>query len=125
MNEYRRYIVLFLTLSAALIAFVLDRAFNGLFGLLHIQNAALLGQNLTVGRLAAIVVAGGLAFALDRNPTASVLANDIATEIGKITWPPREETTNSTRIVVVAVVVFSAVFFLFDYLGATFTSYVY
>lgn len=74
----------------------------------------------------ASVVVGILgAIALYRYQPAHGLANEIAEEMSKVSWPSRKETSNSTVVVVVTSIVAAIMLFMFDTIWSAVTDLVY
>ncbi len=125
MNRSQNYIFLFFVLSGLLFALVLDRGLAASFSSIGVLDRELGGAQFRLSRLVAILIAGGTTFAAYRAAPVSGFAHEVTGELGKVTWPSREETNISTRIVVITVIVASFILFLFDYLGAAITGFVY
>ena len=49
-----------------------------------------------------------------KNQTTKTLGVEVVDELSRVTWPQREETTNSTIVVVIAVLISAAFIGLFD-----------
>src|SRR6186997_306121 len=64
----------------------------------------------------AAVLALGIGIAAYRNERLYTLANDVASELKKVTWPTRKETQMATIVVIVTVAICSVLFFGFDLL---------
>ena len=64
----------------------------------------------------AALVAGGLVFALlYSNRKANLFMTEVVEELSKVSWPTQKETTSSTAIVIVMVVLSGLVLGLLDY----------
>lgn len=72
--------------------------------------------------LIAIVGAFITFFALFRNETAVRYTDEAIGELAKVTWPDREETLNSSMIVIVTTLIFSGSLALFDFVWARVTN---
>jgi preprotein translocase subunit SecE len=74
----------------------------------------------------ASVVLGILgAIAFYRYQPAHGLANEIAEEMSKVTWPSRKETSDSTIVVIVTSIVAALMLFMFDTIWSAVTDLVY
>ena len=64
-------------------------------------------------------------FLLYRHPRVSVLANEVAGELSKVTWPSRKETSRSTLVVIVTSIIAAFYLGVFDSLWSAFTDLIY
>lgn len=71
-----------------------------------------------------IGIVGGILtfFALFKNTRAVSYADEAIGELVKVTWPDREETINSSLIVIVTSVIFSGSLAIFDFVWARVTN---
>ena len=60
-------------------------------------------------------------FVLLKLPPAAQFTDEVFSELVKVTWPDREETTNSSIVVIVATLIFSGSLATFDFLWANVT----
>ena len=60
------------------------------------------------------LVAGVATYICWKNEQIFALANEVTTELSKVTWPTRKETVSSTIIVIITTIVASALLGLFD-----------
>lgn len=74
---------------------------------------------------AAVAIAGGVTFYAWRHPRVNLLAKEIATELSKVTWPTRKETSAFTVTVVVTTSIAALILWLFDMFWAALTGIVY
>ena len=72
-----------------------------------------------------LALAGGSTFAAWRHPVAFSAANEVAVELGKVTWPTREETKWATVIVMVTVAIGAVILSTYDLLWSWLTGLVY
>lgn len=81
-------------------------------------------QDLVVTGAAAIlgILTG---FLLYRHPKVRPLADEVAGELSKVTWPSRRETWYSTIVVIVTSIIASVYLGLFDTLWSAFTDLIY
>lgn len=68
--------------------------------------------------VAALVVGAVTLLVLLRHEKAKAFCDSVVTELKKVAWPSREETTNNTGIVVVATVLFGGLLSVYDYVWA-------
>lgn len=64
-------------------------------------------------------------YLLYRHPTVRPLADEVAGELSKVTWPSRKETWQSTIVVIVTSVIAAIYLGLFDTLWSAFTDLIY
>jgi preprotein translocase subunit SecE len=69
----------------------------------------------TVGLIAAIVVAVLIALQTEQGRVAASYLRETQVEVRKVVWPTREETVQTTGIVILVVLVFAAILFVLDY----------
>jgi preprotein translocase subunit SecE len=62
---------------------------------------------------------------LYRNPSSHTFATEISEELAKVSWPTRQETSNSTIVVVVTSIICAIMLFLFDTIWSSVTDLVY
>ena len=62
-------------------------------------------------------------FVLLKLPMAVQYTDEVISELVKVTWPDREETTNSSIVVIVATLIFSGSLASFDFLWANVTDF--
>ena len=73
----------------------------------------------------AVILALGVGVTLYRNERVYGLANEVATELKKVTWPTRKETQAATLVVVVTVVIAAILLGLFDTVWSWLTDRIY
>jgi preprotein translocase subunit SecE len=64
-------------------------------------------------------------YLLYRHPTVRPLADEVAMEMSKVTWPSRRETWYSTLVVIITSVIAAVYLGLFDTLWSAFTDLIY
>ncbi len=79
---------------------------------------------LSASALAALVFGIGLYVALMRNTTVMQFSDEVIEELNKVTWPEKEETVNSTVVVVGVTLFIAAALGLYDYVWAEVTQMV-
>ena len=71
------------------------------------------------------VLALGIGIAMYKNERVFALANDVTSELKKVTWPTRKETQVATIVVIVTVLIASLILGLFDMLWSWLTDRIY
>lgn len=103
-----KFVHLLFAIGSLLLAFVLSRIGDWLWGYFAQPNDLLLnGAALLLG-----VAAGFVAYRNDRVFTAAV---EVTRELEKVTWPTRKETYAATVVVMVMVGISAIIFTSFDY----------
>lgn len=64
-------------------------------------------------------------YGLYRHPRAKPLADEVAGELSKVTWPSRPETWRNTIVVLVTSIIAAAYLFAFDSVWSAFTDLIY
>lgn len=72
-----------------------------------------------------VALAGGATAYAWRHPKVNMLAKEIATELSKVTWPTRKETSAFTVTVIVTTAIAATILGLFDMFWAALTGLVY
>jgi preprotein translocase subunit SecE len=80
-------------------------------------------EYLLQGVAAAVALATGIA--LYRNERVYTLANEVTTELKKVTWPTRKETQAATLVVIVTVIVAAILLGSFDMIWSWVTDRIY
>jgi preprotein translocase subunit SecE len=75
--------------------------------------------------LIAAVVALVVGISLYRNDRIYTLANEVATELKKVTWPTGKEVRTATSVVIIMAVVSAVILGLFDFAWSNITQVVY
>jgi preprotein translocase subunit SecE len=107
------------------IAFIMSKVLEG--GWLKLQNyKPAIGEprDEVIMPLAALI-GGGAAFYYWYRTRARQLAEEVAAEMSKVTWPSRTEVTNGTVVVIVTTVVSTVFFALMDKFWGFITNLVY
>jgi len=79
----------------------------------------------TLSTGAAAVLAVVTAIVLYRHPKTSRFANQVASELSKVTWPTRQETWAQTIVVVIVSVIAAVILGFFDAGWSTLTDLIY
>ena len=119
--SYQRYIYLTFLAGAITIALTVRSA--------SVATLAALGRpdNMVGGMVPiSVVIAGGVGlmafFTALRNRDAVIFTNEVIVELVKVKWPDREETVNSTLIVLVATFILAGALAFFDWGWARITN---
>ncbi|MEC7519890.1 MAG: preprotein translocase subunit SecE [Myxococcota bacterium] len=64
-------------------------------------------------------------FLLYRHPKVRPLADEVAGELSKVTWPTRQETWRNTVVVIITSIIAAAYLGIFDSLWSAFTDLIY
>jgi preprotein translocase subunit SecE len=75
--------------------------------------------------LIAAVAAVGIGVALYRNDRVYTLANEVAAELKKVTWPTAKEVRTATIVVVVMAIISAIILGVFDLVWSNLTELVY
>ena len=84
----------------------------GIFGNWYYQDASLLLR--VLGLLGIAIVAVGMALQTERGRAIWVLFKESRAEIRRVVWPTRQETLQTTVVVLVLVLVFALILWLLD-----------
>lgn len=68
----------------------------------------------TVGLLACVVIAGFIALQTDKGRGVWIFFQDAQTEVRKVVWPTRQETVQTTLIVILVVIFVAIILWLLD-----------
>ncbi|HEU4413053.1 MAG TPA: preprotein translocase subunit SecE [Polyangiaceae bacterium] len=130
-----RYVMAGLFLAAMAVAYVLGKMLGAIWGRLaealwfqtRFEGLARVGEDERAEYTTAFggVVAVALAFYLYRRADVRRWADEVASELSKVTWPDKAEVTNSTVIVIVASAFATVYLALLDYFWGFVTRLVY
>ena len=96
--DNRKYIIMAFVAVAGLVGMAARGLSIPMLALLEVGDPLLLG--LMEGTSLLGLVSGGFTFlALNRNQQAYAFADDVVTELRKVTWPDKDETIRSTSVV--------------------------
>ena len=114
MRESKTLVGVFFVGGGLVVAAVLHKAFQSLFGVLRMNDAALLGDRVTVSLGLGVLVAAALAVAFYLWPSSSRYLHEVGTELVKVNWPTWSETKVNTLVVVVTSVIAALILGFFD-----------
>ncbi|MBX3272273.1 MAG: preprotein translocase subunit SecE [Sandaracinaceae bacterium] len=80
------------------------------------------GTWITIGAAVLGLLVG---YGLYRHPKVRPMADEVAGELSKVTWPSRPETWRNTVVVIVTSLIAAAYLFLFDSVWSAFTDLIY
>lgn len=123
---YKRFVYGAYFGGAILIALLLSKVGHALWTRLGQWKPAVIGEPKDeIVFIAAAIIGALVALRYWKKPEARQYADEVAEELSKVTWPSREEVTNST-IVVVVTTLFATVFFaVMDRIWGYLTNLVY
>lgn len=103
-------------MAAALLLWVVSASFfAGTFDLLRPEwDLSLIGNEFRLSNLLGILVGVGGGIYLWRHAQLYQLANEVAAEVRKVTWPNQEETRVSTVVVMVTTIIIALALWAFD-----------
>lgn len=119
-----RYVIVGIVLLALIVAMPIAHGLAWLWVYAGWNNPFFFVREATVTAMMAYAMAGGAAaYCLFHAPTRQ-LANEVAEELSKVSWPTREETGNATVVVVATVLVCAAYFGVFDAIWLALTDFI-
>jgi preprotein translocase subunit SecE len=113
-----RYVHIGFFAAGFILTYVLIKLLDSLWSLFWASN------DLIVAGMAVVIAAGATWYAW-RHPRLNVLAKEIATELSKVTWPTRKETSAFTITVIVTTAIAAVILGLFDMFWSALTGLVY
>lgn len=117
------WVLIFFVASSAVVAAVLNFALRDIFTWFHINNAAILGDNLKLSLLVALAIAVtlGVFFGVFYKPSRLYI-DQVVIEFNKVAWPEWKETKVATFTVVVVSFIASIILGVFDSVFSWWTS---
>ena len=113
-----RYVHFAFFLAGFIVTYILKKVLEGIWDrLLPSNDFAVLAI--------AIVLASGATYYAWKHPRVNMLAKEIATELSKVTWPTRNETSAFTVTVIVTSVIAATILGLYDMFWTALTGLVY
>lgn len=100
--------------AGVILAWLLAVALASLFATLRINDAALLGDRVTLSRVVGIVLAALVAVATWSWPKTRTFVAECAEELNKVNWPTWAETKVNTLVVIAFSVIASMILGVFD-----------
>jgi preprotein translocase subunit SecE len=112
--------------GAIAVAFILSKAISYGWARLNLWKPEHIGEpNDEVAISVAAIVGALVAIYYYRDQKTRTLAEEVAAELGKVTWPSRDEVVNSTFVVIVTTFVATIFFALMDRFWSFVTNLVY
>jgi preprotein translocase subunit SecE len=105
-------------IGAIVMAWILSKTGEWVWGYFGKPNTMIVGTG-------AALVAGIIAWVCWRNEDLFNLANEATSELTKVSWPSRQETFNSTIIVIITTIISSVILGVFDGIWSWFTRLIY
>lgn len=99
---------------ALVVSFVLSHTLHWTFLTFGIIDTPILGDQFTVATALGAGISFITSFILWRNVTVNTLAQEVVSEMKKVTWPTAVETRAATVVVIITSVIVSMVLGLFD-----------
>jgi len=104
--------------ATIILAWILSKTGEWIWGYFGKPSAMLVG-------LGGALVAGIVGYICWRNEDLFNLANEATQELAKVSWPSRQETVNSTIVVIITTIVSSLILGVFDGVWSWFTKWIY
>ncbi len=119
--DNRKYIVMAFLAVATLIGLAARGLTIPMFALLEVGDPQILGtlEGTTLLGLSMGVVSF---LVLNRHPAAYSFADEVVTELRKVTWPDKDETVRSTSVVVGFAITMAVAITLYDFVWGRLTS---
>jgi preprotein translocase SecE subunit len=117
------WVLLFFIAGFAIVATALNLGLRDIFLWLHVNNPALIGDNIRLSLVIAVAVAGLLAlfFGLFFQPSRRYI-DQVMAEFDKVAWPEWKETKKATFTVVAVSLIASLILGVFDSVFSWWTS---
>lgn len=122
---YKRYVYAAYFTGAIGVAFFVEKAVSGLWMRLAQWKPAFGEPHDDVVMPIAALIGAGVAIYYFKQARTRQLAEEVASELSKVTWPTRTEVTNNTFVVVVTTAVATIFFALMDRFWGFVTNLVY
>lgn len=103
----RKWVHVMFAIAGLLLAWLLSKSGEWAWSYFGKPNTFYLGAG-------SVVVAGIATLIAWRNEELFALANEVTSELSKVTWPSRKETINSTLVVILTTIIASGLLGLFD-----------
>ena len=104
----RKYVHLMFIAGGMVMAYVLVQTTDWVWG--YFQKPEPVRVFLT-----GVVLAGLLTFLMWRSPRYFALGSEIVSELRKVTWPTRKETSQATVVVIILVIIRALILGFFDF----------
>lgn len=114
MGSDKKWIVLSYLGATLLAAWVLDQTLRLVAGQLRIHNPMVMGV-LPASAVISGVVMAIVAYFYFRQPKVNTFTGEVAQELRKVTWPPKNHAHRSTLVVIVLVIIMAVILGIFDW----------
>ena len=112
-SQYQKWVNLSYLAVAGLVLYITFTAGQYAVGAYDLESRV---RNVELILRGGSIVLGGIVFfVLYRHEQANQFMNEVVTELSRVTWPSHKETSNSTIVVIVMVIVSGLVLGFFDY----------
>jgi preprotein translocase SecE subunit len=116
-SQFQKWVNLSYLAAAALLGYLVFALSSKLVGTYDLETRV---HNIGLIVQIASVVAGGILFlVLYRNDDANQFMNEVMLELSRVTWPTQKETTSSTIVVIIMVLLSGLILGLLDYFWVT------
>lgn len=124
MQDLSRYIGLTYLVGGLILAWVMAKTLH--LVLYQVSPAAdqVLFGGLRISLFLGVAVAAGVVWWLNNNERSRSFLAEVVSELSQVTWPNREETQNSTFVVIVFAVIVSIILFCFDFVWKYVTDWI-
>ena len=110
-----RYVALAYIGAAVLLAFVLGRIIHAGLFYAGVEDMGLMGnRDFAISSFVAGIVAIGVGIFCFKDKEIRTLADEVASELSKVTWPTRQETWAATIVVIATVAIAALYLGIFD-----------
>jgi preprotein translocase subunit SecE len=114
----RKWVHVMFALAGIILAWLLSKCGDWVWSYFGKPNELYVG-------LASVAVASVATYIAWKNEEVFTLANEVTTELRKVTWPTRRETLNSTIVVIMTTIISSLLLGFFDAVWAWATRMIY
>ena len=120
-----RYVVLSFVALGMLLWMMVGKGLGALWEVLKWNNLRILGDKLTLTDLIGFGFGGLLVLFLMKHEGVNKFAEEIGSELKKVTWPTKAELKAATIVVIITVFVMSFILGLMDAFWSKITSWIY
>ncbi len=113
MDASKRLVNLFFVVGALLAWMIFGKLFYTVFMTCGVRDFHILGRSFTLSTCLGVVAALAAIFWAWQSKYR-VLAQEVADELVKVTWPTWAETRNNTKVTIVTAVILSLILLIFD-----------
>jgi preprotein translocase subunit SecE len=122
----QRYVNISFVIAGLLVWAIVGSLFGFIIEAIDLDfNLHLLGSGFRLSDLLGLFAGVGAGVYLKMNAAVNTWANEVATELSKVTWPTWPETKLGTIVVIVTSIVMAIILGFFDYIWAFLISHIY